>query len=162
MSGFCCLTTFSLSVVTFQLVFCITPITTFLLLLNLSVSFCDISISTLIMFWDKSNTGNPHHSCKHTLGLCQLVIIICAKHFKEICDLQITESVSIFIIFRALLSKKDTTQAIAVCRILEPVNMKLAIVRNLAASWYTKQPEADISCELPAVKVRYLKCFCGY
>ena len=57
------------------------------------------------------------------------------------------------LVFRALLSKTDTSQTIAVCRILEPVNMKLTIIRNLAASWYTKQPEADITCELPAVKV---------
>ena len=62
------------------------------------------------------------------------------------------------LVFRALLSKTDTSQTIAVCRILEPVNMKLTIIRNLAASWYTKQPEADITCELPAVKVtqRYI------
>ena len=55
--------------------------------------------------------------------------------------------------FRALLSKTDTSQTISVCRILEPVNMKLTIIRNLAALWYTNQPEADITCELPAVKV---------
>lgn len=54
--------------------------------------------------------------------------------------------------FRALV-KPDTGVTIAQCLILDPISFGLEIFRNHSCSWYTEEPELQISGKLAAVKV---------
>lgn len=54
--------------------------------------------------------------------------------------------------FRALV-KPDTGVTIAQCLILDPISFGLEIFRNHSCSWYTEEPELQISGKLAAVQV---------
>ena len=42
---------------------------------------------------------------------------------------------------------------IADCLVIEPVNIRIDIIRNLSASWYHKHPDVDISGKLESFSV---------
>lgn len=56
---------------------------------------------------------------------------------------------------RTVVEQKDTSVTLAICQILEPVDLKATITRNLASSWYHEAPVADVNCLLPTVKVLF-------
>ncbi|XP_067941641.1 intermembrane lipid transfer protein VPS13A-like [Watersipora subatra] len=54
---------------------------------------------------------------------------------------------------RASINPSNPSEPAAVCLLLNPVDMKVDIRRNLASSWYHTMPIADIKGEMPTVKV---------
>ncbi len=42
---------------------------------------------------------------------------------------------------------------VADCLVIEPVNIRIDIIRNLSASWYHKHPDVDISGKLESFSV---------
>ena len=43
----------------------------------------------------------------------------------------------------------------AECDIVQPVNLKLGVKRNLSISWYQLKPEMEIKADLPNIRVQY-------